>query len=64
MIFRAVSPWNLTDDLQKTIGHLFYATSSFEQHLVAIGEFKPEMPNLGKKNNNRTPLLSIIKLYA
>ena len=48
MIFRAVSPWNLTDNLQKTIGHLFYATSSFEQHLVAIGELKPEMPNLGK----------------
>ena len=27
----------------KTIGHLFYATSSFVQHLVAIGEFKPEL---------------------
>ena len=24
----------------KTIGHLFYATSSFVHHLVAIGEFK------------------------
>ena len=24
----------------KTIGHLFYATSSFVQHFVAIGEFK------------------------
>ena len=27
----------------KTIGHLFYATSSFMHHLVAIGEFKLEL---------------------
>ena len=27
----------------KTIRHLFYATSSFEQHFVAIGEFKLEL---------------------
>ena len=36
----------------KTIGHLFYATSSFVQHFVAIGEFKLELesgnPNLGQ----------------
>ena len=36
----------------KTIGHLFYATSSFVHHFVAISEFKleysPETPNLGK----------------
>ena len=31
------------DDLKKTIGHLFYATSSFVHHFVAIGEFKPEL---------------------
>ena len=95
-IFRAVWPWNLTDDLEKnraplqcyfklcasfrshrwfktgdtvrkrpiwvniddffsrvtlqfdvwpwkTIGHLFYSTSSFVLHLVAIGEFKLEL---------------------
>ena len=29
-------PWN-------TIGHLFYATSSFVHHFVAIGEFKLEL---------------------
>ena len=28
---------------QKTIGHLFYATSSFVHHFVAIGEFKLEL---------------------
>ena len=42
-IFLAMWPWNLTDDLEKTIGHLFYATSSFMHHLVAIGEFKLEV---------------------
>ena len=29
--------------LSKTIGHLFYATSSFVHHFVAIGEFKLEL---------------------
>ena len=42
-IFRAGRPWNLTDDLEKTIGHLFYATSSFLHHLVAICELKLEL---------------------
>ena len=37
----------------KTIGHLFYATSSFLHHFIAIGEFtnlsySPETPNLGQ----------------
>ena len=36
----------------KTIGHLFYATSSFVYHFVVIGEFKLELqsgkPNLGQ----------------
>ena len=36
-IFRAVLPCNLTDDLEKKTGHLFYATSSFMHHFVAIG---------------------------
>ena len=34
-----VEIWRMT--LQK-IGHLFYATSSFVHHFVAIGEFKLE----------------------
>ena len=41
--------WRMT---WKTIGHLFYVTSSFVQHFIAIGEFKlelrPETPNLGQ----------------
>ena len=42
-IFRAVRPCNLTDDLEKLIGHLFYATWSFVHHFVSIGEFKLEL---------------------
>ena len=45
-IFLAVWPWNFTDDLQKTkktIGHLFYATSSSVYRFVPIGEFKLEL---------------------
>ena len=64
----------------KTIGHLFYATSSFVQHFVPIGEFKPETPNLGQIRRflepcdleiwqmtfktNRAPLLCYFKLCA
>ena len=42
-IFRAVWPWNFDGWPWKTIGHLFYATSSFEQHFEAIPEFKLEL---------------------
>ena len=31
------------DDLAKTIGHLFYAISSFVHHFVAIDQFKLEL---------------------
>ena len=43
MIFLAVWPCNLTYDLEKTIGHLFYATSSFVHHSVPIGMFRLEL---------------------
>ena len=52
--FRAAWPWNLTDDLQKTIGHLFYATSSFVLHFVAIGEFKLELESNAQSGSNST----------
>ena len=42
-IFRAVWPCNLTYDLEKKIGHLYYATTSSMHHFVAIGEFKLEL---------------------
>ena len=34
-IFRAVRPWNLTDDLAKQYG-IFYATSSFVYHFIPV----------------------------
>ena len=50
----AAWPWNLMDGPSKTIGHLFYATSSFVHHFVAIGELKLELQsetaNLGSKS--------------
>ena len=54
----------------KTTGHLFYATSSFVHHFVAIGEFKLELQSgnaqFGSNStifravwqNNRAPLLN------
>ena len=33
-------PWNLMDDLEKTIGHLFFATPRFEHNFKAICWFK------------------------
>ena len=42
-IFCPVWPWNLTNDLQKTIGHLFYTMLSFVHHFKTIGEFKLEL---------------------
>ena len=42
-IFRVVWPCNLTYDLEKIVGHLFYATLSFMHHFKAIGEFKLEL---------------------
>ena len=42
-IFRAVWPCNLTYDLAKTIGHIFYSTSSFVHHFATIGVLKLEL---------------------
>ena len=42
-LFLAVWPRNFDLWHWKTIGHLFYATSSFAYHVVAIGEFKLEL---------------------
>ena len=44
----------------KTIGHLFYATSSFVQHFVAIGEFKLEWQSgNGQSGSNSTSFLAV-----
>ena len=36
-------PWNLTYDLEKTIGHIFCASSSFVHHFIEVCEFKLEV---------------------
>ena len=42
-IFCSVWTWNLIDDLEKTIGHLLYTSSSLVHHFKAMGEFKHEL---------------------
>ena len=41
----------------KTIGHLFYATSSFRHHFVAIGEFKLELQSGNAQSGSNATLL-------
>ena len=57
-IFRAVWPWNLTDD--QTIGHLFNATSSFVQHFVAIGKFKLELQSRNAQSGSNSAIFSAV----
>ena len=40
----------------KTIGHLFYATSSFVQHFVAIDEFKLELESGNAQSGSNSTL--------
>ena len=44
-----VWPW-------KTIGHLFYATSSFVHHFVAIGEFKLELESGNAQSGSKSTI--------
>ena len=53
-IFRATWPCNLTHDLEKTIGHLFYATSSSMHHFIAIGEFKLELQSRNAQSGSNS----------
>ena len=39
----------------ETIEHLFYATSSFEQHFIAIGEFKLELQSRNAQSRSKSP---------
>ena len=40
----------------KTIGHLFYATSSFVQHFVAIGEFRLELQSGNAQSGSKSTI--------
>ena len=59
-IFRAVWPWNLTDDLWETIGHFFNATSSFVHHFVAIGEFKLELQSGNARSGSNSAIFRAV----
>ena len=47
------SPW-------KTIGYLFYATSSFVQHFIAIGESKLEFQNRKAQSGSNLTIFSAV----
>ena len=55
--------WNLTiftnlmDDLEKSIGHLFYSTSSSVHHFVDIGDFKLEIQSGNAQSGSNSTIL-------
>ena len=57
-IWRFVEPVTLTFDgwPSKTIGHLLYATSSFVQHFIAIGEFKLELQSRNAQSGSNSTI--------
>ena len=44
----------------KTIGHLFYSTSSFVHHFVAIGEFKLELHSGNAQSGSNSTLFRAV----
>ena len=60
LIFRAVSPRKLTDDLEKTIGHLCYATSRFVHHSIAICGFKLELQSRKAEFESKSAIFPIV----
>ena len=47
----------------KTIGHLFYATSSFVHHFVAIGEFKLELQSWNAQSGSNSTIFRAVWLW-
>ena len=45
----------------KTIGHLFYANSSFVQHFVAIGEFKLELQSGNTQSGSNSTIFRAVR---
>ena len=45
----------------KTIRHLFYATSSFVQHFVAIGEFKLELQSGNAQSGSNSTIFRAVR---
>ena len=46
----------------KTIGHLFYATSSFVEHFIAISEFKLELQSGNAQSGSNLTIFSAVSL--
>ena len=44
----------------KTIGHLFYATSSFVQHFIIISEFKLELQSRNAQSGSNSTIFSAV----
>ena len=44
----------------KTIGHLFYNTSSFVQHFIAIGEFKLELQSWNAQSGSNSTIFRAV----
>ena len=45
----------------KTIGHLFYASSSFVHHFVAIGEFKLELQSGNAQSGSNSTIFRAVR---
>ena len=45
----------------KTIGHLFYASSSFVQHFVPIGEFKLELQSRNPQSGSNSTIFRVVR---
>ena len=45
----------------KTIGHLFYATSSFLHHFIAIGEFKHELQSGNAQSGSNSTIFRAVR---
>ena len=60
-IFLVVWPCNLTYDLEKTIGHLFYVASSFVHHFITIGEFKLELQSGNTQSGSNLSIFLAIR---
>ena len=61
-IFQPVWPYNLTYDLEKTIVHLFYTTSSFVHHFKLISEFKLDLQSENAQFGSKYNLFNRVTL--
>ena len=48
----------------KKIGHFFYATSSFVQHFVAIGEFKLELQSGNAQSGSNSTIFRAVRTWT